>query len=361
MLIVIAAAVELMDVLFDRPAWLGEAATSLYIAGAVAAIAAYFTGAQAASTVLIPSMAHPFVAEHRSWALVTTWSCAAAVVIRFAARAAGVPRERYLAGVATRGWPRCRAVAPANGRTRSASGLPIRHRSHCWTALRSIQSAHRTSSVFIDIARRWNDHPRALEECRCQCGSRHLHRSTSNSASDAPMCRADGAMDTGEVRRTGHRRQPAGAVISSVRADRMPTYYFPQADVRMETLSPGAEADAAGEVSWRNVQVGDRIAADAAWIALKPPASLASLTGHVSFAWHEMDGWFEEEEEVFVHARDPHQRVDVVSSSRHVRIVVNGETIAGTAGRSCCSRRHCHRATTSPAKTCGWNASSRPI
>jgi uncharacterized membrane protein len=95
-LIVIAAAVELMDVLFDRPAWLGEAATSLYIAGAVAAIAAYFTGAQAASTVLIPSMAHPFVAEHRSWALVTTWYCVAAVVIRFAARAAGVPRARSL-------------------------------------------------------------------------------------------------------------------------------------------------------------------------------------------------------------------------------------------------------------------------
>lgn len=95
-LIVIAAAVELMDVLFDRPAWLGEAATSLYIAGAVAAVAAYFTGAQAASTVLIPSMAHPFVAEHRSWALVTTWYCAAAVAIRFAARAAGVPRARSL-------------------------------------------------------------------------------------------------------------------------------------------------------------------------------------------------------------------------------------------------------------------------
>jgi uncharacterized membrane protein len=95
-LIVIAAAVELMDVLFDRPAWLGEAATSLYIAGAVAAIAAYFTGAQAASTVLIPAMAHPFVAEHRSWALVTTWYCTVAVAIRFAARGAGVTRARSL-------------------------------------------------------------------------------------------------------------------------------------------------------------------------------------------------------------------------------------------------------------------------
>src|SRR4029453_6304263 len=113
--------------------------------------------------------------------------------------------------------------------------------------------------------------------------------------------------------------------------DGLPTYYFPQADVRMEMMPPSADADAAGEVSWRSVQVGDRIAADAAWIVLKPPSNLGALTGYVSFAWHEMDGWFEEEEEVFVHARDPHQRVDVVPSSRHVRIVVNGETIAEPA------------------------------
>src|SRR4029453_7613175 len=36
--------------------------------------------------------------------------------------------------------------------------------------------------------------------------------------------------------------------------DRMPTYYFPQADVRMETLPPRARADPAGEVGGRNVQ-----------------------------------------------------------------------------------------------------------
>src|SRR4029450_12174604 len=112
--------------------------------------------------------------------------------------------------------------------------------------------------------------------------------------------------------------------------DRLPTYYFPKTDVRMETLAPSAGADAADEVSWRNVRVGDRIATDAAWIVLKTPPSLASLTGSVSFAWHKMDGWFEEEEEVFVHARDPHQRVDVVPSSRHVLAAVTEETIAET-------------------------------
>ena len=41
-----------------------------------------------------------------------------------------------------------------------------------------------------------------------------------------------------------------------------------------------------------------------------------------------MDRWFEEEEEIFVHPRDPYHRVDTVPSSRHVQIVVDGVTIA---------------------------------
>ena len=44
-----------------------------------------------------------------------------------------------------------------------------------------------------------------------------------------------------------------------------------------------------------------------------------------------MDAWFEEDEQVFTHPRDPYTRVDVLSSSRHVRVEVNGVTIAETA------------------------------
>jgi uncharacterized protein (DUF427 family) len=43
-----------------------------------------------------------------------------------------------------------------------------------------------------------------------------------------------------------------------------------------------------------------------------------------------MDSWFEEDEEVFVHPRDPYSRVDVVSSSRHVRVEIEGQVIAET-------------------------------
>ena len=44
-----------------------------------------------------------------------------------------------------------------------------------------------------------------------------------------------------------------------------------------------------------------------------------------------MDAWFEEDEEVFTHPRDPYTRVDILASSRHVRIEVGGATVAESA------------------------------
>ncbi len=45
---------------------------------------------------------------------------------------------------------------------------------------------------------------------------------------------------------------------------------------------------------------------------------------------NKIDAWFEEDEEVFVHPRDPYHRVDVLESSRHVKVTVNGEVVART-------------------------------
>jgi uncharacterized protein (DUF427 family) len=52
------------------------------------------------------------------------------------------------------------------------------------------------------------------------------------------------------------------------------------------------------------------------------------LRDAVRLEWDAMDAWFEEDEEVFTHARDPYTRVDILPSSRHVRIEVEGVTIA---------------------------------
>ncbi|GAA3240984.1 DUF427 domain-containing protein [Actinocorallia longicatena] len=49
---------------------------------------------------------------------------------------------------------------------------------------------------------------------------------------------------------------------------------------------------------------------------------------HVTFPWNQVDAWFEEDEEIFVHPRSPYTRIDVLQSSRHVRVVAGGVTIA---------------------------------
>jgi uncharacterized protein (DUF427 family) len=41
-----------------------------------------------------------------------------------------------------------------------------------------------------------------------------------------------------------------------------------------------------------------------------------------------MDAWYEEEERVIAHPRDPYHRVDTRESSRHVQVVVGGKTLA---------------------------------
>jgi uncharacterized protein (DUF427 family) len=43
-----------------------------------------------------------------------------------------------------------------------------------------------------------------------------------------------------------------------------------------------------------------------------------------------MDAWYEEDEQIFVHPRDPYHRVDILESSRHVKVRVNGEVVAET-------------------------------
>ena len=47
-----------------------------------------------------------------------------------------------------------------------------------------------------------------------------------------------------------------------------------------------------------------------------------------------MDHWFEEDEEVFVHPRDPYTRIDILPSSRRVRIEIEGKTVADTTNAS---------------------------
>jgi uncharacterized protein (DUF427 family) len=46
--------------------------------------------------------------------------------------------------------------------------------------------------------------------------------------------------------------------------------------------------------------------------------------GYVRVEWGALDSWFEEDEEVFVHPRNPYTRVDALRSSRSVRVELDG-------------------------------------
>jgi uncharacterized protein (DUF427 family) len=48
--------------------------------------------------------------------------------------------------------------------------------------------------------------------------------------------------------------------------------------------------------------------------------------GHLSVAWDAVDAWYEEDEEVFGHPRNPYHRVDCVRTSRTLRVTV-GDTV----------------------------------
>jgi len=50
--------------------------------------------------------------------------------------------------------------------------------------------------------------------------------------------------------------------------------------------------------------------------------------GYLRIDWGAVDSWFEEDEEVFVHPRNPFARVDAIRSSRRVRIELDGLVLA---------------------------------
>jgi uncharacterized protein (DUF427 family) len=55
------------------------------------------------------------------------------------------------------------------------------------------------------------------------------------------------------------------------------------------------------------------------------------LAGRARFEWDALDAWYEEDEQVFVHPRDPYTRVDALRSTRRVRVELDGTVLAESA------------------------------
>jgi uncharacterized protein (DUF427 family) len=110
-----------------------------------------------------------------------------------------------------------------------------------------------------------------------------------------------------------------------------PVYYFPRADVRAELLAPSdrrTRCPKKGEASYHTVRVGDRSEEALAWYYPEPLEGVEAIRDHIAFDFQRIDHWFEEDQEIFGHAKDPYHRIDVYPSSRRIRVLLDGELLA---------------------------------
>jgi uncharacterized protein (DUF427 family) len=108
-----------------------------------------------------------------------------------------------------------------------------------------------------------------------------------------------------------------------------PTYYFSRQDVRTDLLVDTGESKRSpsrGEATIYTVKAGGKEAVGACYAYLDSPIN--ELADLIAFKWKALDRWFEEDEEVFAHARDPYTRIDILNSSRHVEVMIDGVKVA---------------------------------
>jgi len=101
-----------------------------------------------------------------------------------------------------------------------------------------------------------------------------------------------------------------------------PWYFFRSEDVDEKFLASPFES-------------GDKITYDLVHNEKSSKAAVTKYTqgelkGLVQIDFASVSAWFEEEEQIFIHPKDPYKRVDVLQSSCHVRIELNGVELANS-------------------------------
>jgi len=106
-----------------------------------------------------------------------------------------------------------------------------------------------------------------------------------------------------------------------------PQYYIPVVDVEMQYLHD--------EHHVQTVQFGDfRLFTLTTAHRTQPSTARVydsgALAGFVRFDWGAVD-WFEEEQPLVGHPRSPYVRVDALRSNRHIRVEIDGVSLAETS------------------------------
>ena len=85
-----------------------------------------------------------------------------------------------------------------------------------------------------------------------------------------------------------------------------------------------------GTAAYWTIAAGGRVSENAVWGYPEPFDEVAAIRDFVAFYWDRVESWWEEDDEFFVHPRDPYKRVDVVNSSRPVQVILGGTVVADT-------------------------------
>ena len=107
-----------------------------------------------------------------------------------------------------------------------------------------------------------------------------------------------------------------------------PQYYIPLADVRSDLIVDERHEQrlSRGTARRYGLKVGGLSRAKA--LRVYGEDALPGLAGRARFEWDALDAWYEEDEQVFVHPRNPYTRVDAIRSTRPVRIELDGALLA---------------------------------
>ena len=106
-----------------------------------------------------------------------------------------------------------------------------------------------------------------------------------------------------------------------------PQFHIPAADVDPSALIVETETHRhkRGEVATVSLRVGEieRPRAGHRYLTSSVPAIIDTIR----FDWDALDAWYEEDEQVFVHPRNPYVRVDALRSTRPIRIELDGAVL----------------------------------
>ena len=107
-----------------------------------------------------------------------------------------------------------------------------------------------------------------------------------------------------------------------------PHYWIPKKDFADDAeFDIGGRGKAPGRVSFGQ---GKTPVVSVAVVVVPQDTSIPELKGHVKIEFKSLDAWFEEDVQIYYHPKDPYHRVDVLPTSRHVRVELDGVVLADT-------------------------------